>query len=339
MLDSWFIASARSNGEIVDFEAVGIGLGVLAVPGHAVDQLGGAQRAGGYRYLQFGGNFLVQIDAVHRLGHGEIVGVGLDQPPAAELGEEPHAVGQPREVDLPVFIERHRVRVVPAFAQAVGVVAKDARQDGCHLGVDIARRGDGLGHLGAVGIRGVDPAAGFEHCGHHRLGGVGVLFDELGGGAQNLLWMVRPDFLRSHRGEANLLIDGHRVPRLAYAEAVHAAHPHIRHHLRRRHGNHLVVLQRVDAVGRQPVIKPHRMRAGGEGLGEGVGALFREHGLGQRRAGGDAFLGQRIRQGDGLAVAVQAHEYGHVLLRPADAELHAIWQTVEHMRHLDAAGH
>ena len=99
----------------------------------------------------------------------------------------------------------------------------------------------------------------------------------------------------------------------------------------------LGVLQRVDAMRGQPVVQPHRMGAGGEGLGEGVVALLLGHQLGQAGTVHRALVGQLLRQRDGLAVVVQVHQDGHVLLRPGHAHLHAVDQAPQHMGHVQFA--
>ena len=42
-------------------------------------------------------------------------------------------------------------------------------------------------------------------------------------------------------------------------------------------------------------------------------------------------LSFRAFEGDRLAVVVEGHQHGHVLLGPADAEVHAIDEAVQHM--------
>jgi hypothetical protein len=93
----------------------------------------------------------------------------------------------------------------------------------------------------------------------------------------------------------------------------------------------LASLHRVDAVGRHPVVQPHGVRAGREGLRKGVLALLAGHQFGQAGAIHRTLVGQLLRQGDGLAVVVERHQHGHVLLGPTDAKVHAIDQAVQHM--------
>jgi len=77
--------------------------------------------------------------------------------------------------------------------------------------------------------------------------------------------MVVPQLAGGVGGVADLLVDQLGVPRLAYAEGVHAADLHVGDHLRRRHDDGVDVGVRVDAAGRQPVAHPQVMGAAGEG--------------------------------------------------------------------------
>src|SRR3989442_4790470 len=133
-----------------DLERAGVPLRVLAVPDHAVDQLGAAH--GLLRETRFGRGRrrFVDIDAVHLLRDGEVIDVFLEQAPAAVLGHEPHAVGEEREGDVAVVVELHGVRVVPALADPVVVAAEHACEDHFLVGVDVGLVGDGLGGLLAV---------------------------------------------------------------------------------------------------------------------------------------------------------------------------------------------
>ena len=147
--------------------------------------------------------------------------------------------------------------------------------------------------------------------------------------------MVLPDRLRCLRGEANLVEDRAVVPRLADAKSIHVADPHVGNHLRRRHDDRLHIVERMDAVRRQPVIEPHRVRAGRECLRERVLALLAIDQRLEFRAVGRAFFLQLTRQRDRLAVVVEIHQHGHVLLRTADAHLHAVDQAVQNMRRIE----
>ncbi len=86
----------------------------------------------------------------------------------------------------------------------------------------------------------------------------------------------------------------------------------------------------MDALAGQPVVKPHGMGAGGEGLSEGQSRSVLVHMLVQCFTAGHAGALQRVRQVDALAVLVQPHEHRHVGCRGAtEAELHAVDQTVQ----------
>src|SRR6185369_15435912 len=61
------------------------------------------------------------------------------------------------------------------------------------------------------------------------------------------------------------------------------------------------------------------------------------HHLGEARAVDRALVGECLRERDRLAVVVETHEDGHVLLRPGRAEVHAVDQAVEHVRHVELA--
>ena len=115
-------ASAQRH---LDLETAGVLLRVLAVPHHAVDQLATcASRPSAPATFGRRGGLLVDLDLVDLLRHGQIVGVFLEQAPALVLRQEPHAVGQVREVDRAVVVELHVVGVVPVLADAVVVAAQ-----------------------------------------------------------------------------------------------------------------------------------------------------------------------------------------------------------------------
>ncbi len=87
--------------------------------------------------------------------------------------------------------------------------------------------------------------------------------------------MVLPDLLGVDRGEADAVVDGLRVPRLADTEAIHLSYFHVRNHLRRWDGDEGDVgtatcgVTGIDATGGEPVADPHGMGAGWECHGEG----------------------------------------------------------------------
>ncbi len=149
--------------------------------------------------------------------------------------------------------------------------------------------------------------------------------------------MVFPDRLCGLGREADTVNDRAVAPGFADAITVHVADAHVGDHLRRRHGDDFGIGERIDTVGRQPVINPHRVGAGRKGLRKGVFALFLVHQRFQSRTVLDALFVELLRQRDGLAVVVEVHQDGHVFFRPADAHLHAVDQAVEHMRCIEFA--
>ncbi|MNF57734.1 hypothetical protein D3C84_392710 [compost metagenome] len=197
--------------------------------------------------------------------------------------------------------------------------------------IHVGLAGDQLGGAFFVIYAGLNESTGVEHRHGQRPGGIRVLLDEGAGGAKNFLRVVGPEFLGGKGGEADVV--GYRPgsPGLADTEPVHVAHTHICDHLWRWHHDGFHVGQRVNAEAGEPVIEPHGMGAGGECLGEGQwGAALPDLGC-QLFAIGHARLLQLFGEGDRLTVLVEPHEHGHIFLRPADAQLHAIDQTVEHM--------
>ncbi len=261
----------------------------------------------------------------------------LEQTPALVLGQEPHAIGKVGEVNGAIVVELHVVGVVPGLAHAILVAAQDPLVDDVHAGVDVALVGHGLGHLVLVGQTGIDPLAGLDDGGRDGARRIRVLPDEIGGRAEGFLRMVLPDVLRGDARHADAVGDRPVAPGLAHTVAVHVAHPHVGHHLGRWHCDDLHVLHRVDAVGGEPVVQPHRVGAGGKGLGEGVLAFFDLHQPGQRRAVDPALVRHLLRQRDRLPVVVQVHEDGHVLLRPAYPQVHAVDEAPQYMGHVQLA--
>src|SRR5436853_575760 len=106
-----------------DLEAARVRARALAVPNHTVDKLRCAHRI--LRYLRLGHRccLFVKVDPVDLLGHGQIVGVFLEEAPSSVLRQKPHAVGQVREIHRAVVIELHVIRVVPFLADAIVVDA------------------------------------------------------------------------------------------------------------------------------------------------------------------------------------------------------------------------
>jgi hypothetical protein len=63
------------------------------------------------------------------------------------LRQEPHAVGQIREVGRAVVVELHVVGIVPHTTDAVVVVALETLVDDVYGAVDVRLVGDDLGHF------------------------------------------------------------------------------------------------------------------------------------------------------------------------------------------------
>ena len=94
----------------------------------------------------------------------------------------------------------------------------------------------------------------------------------------------------------------------------------------------------MNALARQPVIKPHRVSAGGEGLGEGEFCAALVHMPIQRFRTVHASLLQSMGQVNALAILIQAHQHRHVGRGdPADAQVHRINQPVQAVRGIQFA--
>ena len=137
MVRTWVHTLRESERLHLDFETIGIRLGIAAVPNDAIDQFRAAHVALWYVDLGGGGGFPVDVDFVDRLRHIQIVWMFLEQAPAFVLCEEPHAVGQVREIGRAVFVKLHRVSVSPFFAVTVVVLAFPAIFDHFHRCVDV----------------------------------------------------------------------------------------------------------------------------------------------------------------------------------------------------------
>ena len=151
--------------------------------------------------------------------------------------------------------------------------------------------------------------------------------------------MIFPNILRGDGSEADFVVNRARIPRLAHAIAIHVTDAHIGDHLRRRHGDGFYFRKGVHTVCGQPVVEPHGVRTRGKGLRKGVLTRFFFDERGEAGAVLRAFIIERFGKRNRLTVVVQVHQDGHVLLLPADAHLHTIDQTVEHMRSVVLAIH
>ena len=246
------------------------------------------------------------------------------------LRQKPHAIGKIRIVDRAVVVKLHIVRVIPLLADAVVVDALQALIDHIDRAIHVRFIGDDLGDLLPIRHH-VDKFAGLENGSRHRACRIRIVLHEFGRRAKGFFRMIFPDALRGLDGEADLVVNGAVVPGFAHAEAVHIADAHVGDHLRRRHHNIFYILEWIDADTGEPVVKPHRMGAGGKGLRKGIfGFVFVDECL-QSCAVFHAFLGKFIGERDRLPVVIQVHQDGHVFLRPADARVHAVDQAVQHV--------
>ncbi len=202
-------------------------------------------------------------------GDRQVIRVFAQQAPAPELGHEPHAVRQPRVVDLPLIVKTHRVRVLPEIAEAVAVLAEQARFDAVKRGIHVVRAAEQLCGAAPVVVVLFDETAGFEHGHDQRLGRVGVLLDKFAGAAQHLAGVVGPDRLAGCHGETQLLLHRAGTPGFADTKPVDAPGLQVLRHLCGRHHHAGDVIERVNALAGEPVVEPHGVVAGGEGLGEG----------------------------------------------------------------------
>lgn len=150
--------------------------------------------------------------------------------------------------------------------------------------------------------------------------------------------MVGPDGLAGGEGEAQILLHSAGGPRFADAETVNAAGLQVRDHLRRRHDHAVDILQWMDALACQPVIQPHCVSAGGEGLGEGQFCAALVHVPIQRFRTGHTEGLQAVRKVEALPVLVQAHQHRHVgRSDTADAQVHRVNQAVQAVRGIEFA--
>jgi len=142
--------------------------------------------------------------------------------------------------------------------------------------------------------------------------------------------VIGPQGLSGGEGEPHILCNRAGSPRLADAKAVNAARQQVRNHLLRWHHDAVDVLQRMDALTRQPVIQPHGMSARGKSLGKGQFRATLVHVLLQRLRTGHAQCLQAVGEVEALAVLIEPHQYAHVGGRhAADAQMHGVDQPVE----------
>ncbi|MNH01414.1 hypothetical protein D3C79_606340 [compost metagenome] len=230
------------------------------------------------------------------------------------------------------------VWVLPLVAQAILIMAEQAGGYAVQRGVQVSACAEQLRGAAAVFRALLDEPAGGEDRLDQRAGAVGVLLGKDAGAGQDLFRVIRPDRLAGGQGEA--LAFGHRVggPGLTNAEAVNAPGLEVCSHLRRWHHDAIDVAQRVDALAGQPVIQPHGVGAGGEGLGERQACAMLVHQARQCLRVGHALALQGRGQVDSLGVLVQAHEHCHVAGGyAANAQVHGVDQAIQAMRGVQLA--
>ncbi|MCY1228189.1 hypothetical protein D9M72_404880 [compost metagenome] len=150
--------------------------------------------------------------------------------------------------------------------------------------------------------------------------------------------MIGPDHLASGQGKALALIDRQCPPGAARAEAVDSSCLEVGDHLRGRDYDGVHVPQWMDTLGRQPVVQPHGMGAGGEGLGEGQSRTAMVHMPGQRLGTGHANALEGFGEVDGLAVLAEPHEDRHFGAGATDTQFDAIHLSIERLRGIQLSG-
>ncbi|MNM79336.1 hypothetical protein D3C81_912630 [compost metagenome] len=237
-----------------------------------------------------------------------------------------------------MVVQAQGVRVLPVVAQAIVVAAEQARFDTRQRGGQVGAAAEQLRSAAAVFRALLDEAAGGEDRLDQRAGAVGVLLGKGAGAGQDLFRVVRPDRLAGGQGEALARGYGIGSPGFAHAETVDAPGLDMRGHLRWWHHHAVDVAQWVDALAGQPVIQPHGVGAGGEGLGEGEACAMLVHQARQCFRVGHAFTLQGRGQVYGLGVLVKPHEHGHGAGRyTADAQVHGVHQAIQAVRGIQLA--
>ena len=232
------------------------------------------------------------------------------------------------------------MRVLPALAQAVVVLAEHASGEILLFAVEPRPAGEDLRGFAFVFRGGLNPARRLQHCAHQRPGGVRVFLHPVATRPEDFFRMVGPDRLRRGGGKTDAVVDGTRVPRLADAKADHVANAHVHHHLRRRHHHRAHVVKGVNARAGQPVVEPHGVRPGREGVREGIGAnRLLPNPLFQPVKVTNALLCQIAGERNRLTVLVEGHQVSHLLWLAGDAQLQSVQQAVKNVRGIEFARH
>ena len=153
-------------------------------------------------------------------GDPKIVRVFAQQAPATELGHEPHAVGQVRQVDLARAMKAHGVRVMPAITQTISIIPHEAWFYAIYRCIEVIAAAEQLRGTASIFIVLFNKTAGFQNSHDQRPCGVGVLLDKLTGAAEHFFRVIGPDRLRRRQGKAKALIHSAGAPGFADAAAV-----------------------------------------------------------------------------------------------------------------------
>ena len=101
---------------------MGVAARIAAIPDHTVDQLAAAH--GGHRAVdtEAGGGIAIQAQLLDFACHAQVIGIFPQQAPAAELGHEPHAIGQVRHVGRAAVVQAQAVGITIVWSAVVAFV-------------------------------------------------------------------------------------------------------------------------------------------------------------------------------------------------------------------------
>ncbi len=273
--------------------------------------------------------FLVNVATHHLFGNTFVVWCAFGEPPAAELGVPPFAVGDLGVVTI-ALAEDHVVRIAEFPAIAHVVFSLETWEDGLRRAVDIGGGTDDFRLLHAV-IHHVQPDASLVERLEDGFDGLRIFGGEGLGEGTNFFRMIFPNFLAVDGGEADFVNDCFGIPWFTHAEAVHFSGLHVCHHLRRRDGDERDIrasaggIAGIDATGGEPVAQPHGVGAGREGHGEGHRVASRLFGINEWFEGlgiGGHFALQIVRKADALSISIDNPRRNHRHLG-SSAQTHA----------------